>query len=541
MDIRKTAQRHLDPPVLATCLLALSALLLVAPLAHAQDGSPSLPMDSLPYPGKPPAPDLLESLLEVLASGDQAAYERFVRENYSPRALAEYPAEDHASSLARIFAETRGFRLERITGEAPQWIQAEARDRIAGGRYCLTLNRIQDRGRDLITDFSARGIYLAGSHLTTPMPDELAQTIGELADAYAARDLFSGVILIAQNDDIILHRAYGKASLAFDIPMTLQTRLNIASIGKILTGVAIAQLVDEGRLSYDDLVGELLTDYPDQDIRQRVTVRQLLSHTSGLGPVDYYERPLWVTRSRLRSVADYMKLVIGTPLGGEPGQYHYSNSGYVILGAIIERLTGETYYEYVRKHIFETAGMTHSFYHEMDSEDSDVAVPLTNLFNKGTEDYIYRLGRPRSAVYELAAKGGPQGGAYVSASDLFAFVKALRGGALISPTTLQQMLSPQSPSGAGAPGLTGDAREGLGIEVIVRNGHTFFGHTGGDLGIASMVYWYPHSGYTTILLSNRDPRAARVIANAIRALVTRQTINGAVPPDQACRPPAPPQ
>lgn len=539
MESRRAAQRTPGPAGLAgrgAGVLALSILLLVAPAACVDAASPS--SVHLRTPAEQPAgATLVEALLDVLATGDQAAYERFVQQSYSPTALAESSAEDQAASLARIYADTGGLRLERIVGESAEWVLAEAHDRIAGGRYCLTLDRREESGRDLITDFTVRGIYPAGPPLSTPTPDELAGTVAALTEAYAARELYSGVVLIAKDDEIVLERADGEASLAFDAPMTLETRLNIASIGKSLTGVAIAQLVEADKLSYDDTVGKVLPDYPDEDVRQRATVRQLLSHTSGLGPEDYYEKPLWVTRSRLRDVADYMTLVVGTPLGGEPGTYHYSNSGYVILGAIIERLTGTSYYDYVREHIFETAGMTRGFYPEMDMEEPDVAVPLTNLFNQGAEDYIFRLGRPRSAIYELAARGGPQGGAYLTASDLLAFVKALRNGTLVSSSMLEEMTSPQSPAGAGAPGLTGDAREGLGIEVITRNGHTFFGHTGGDLGIASMVYWYPDVGYTTILLSNRDPRAARVIANATRALITRQTINGAVPASQECEPP----
>jgi CubicO group peptidase (beta-lactamase class C family) len=181
--------------------------------------------------------------------------------------------------------------------------------------------------------------------------------------------------------------------------------------------------------------------------------------------------------------------------------------------------------------------MTHSFYHEMDHEDNDVAVPLTNLFTHD-EHYLYRLGTPRNAIYELAAKGGPQGGAYVTARDLFAFKRALLNGTLISPAAVKEMTTPHSASGAGAPGMAGEAREGLGVEVVTRNGHTFFGHTGGDLGVASMIYWYPDTGYTTILLSNRDPRAARVLANMTRALITQKTINGAVAPDYSCKLPA---
>jgi CubicO group peptidase (beta-lactamase class C family) len=472
----------------------------------------------------------LESLLAVLSTADQTAYEQFAQKNYSPAALAEYPAAGQADSLARIYADTGGFQVERIIDGGADSVQAEAVDRITKSRYCLTLSRKDG----LISDFTARAVYPAGTELTTPEPQELVRTISHIADDYTSRHLFSGVILIAKGDKVIFERAYGNASLAWNAPMSLQTRLNVASIGKMMTGVAIAQLVETGKLSYDDTVGKLLPDYPEKAVRDRVTVRQLLAHTSGLGPKDYYQGPAWQTRSRLRSVADFLKVVEQTTsLEGEPGKYEYMNSGYIILGAIIERVTGGSFYDYVREHIFEPAGMTHSFYPEMDSEAPDVAVPLTNLFNNG-EHYIYRLGHPRNAIYELAGRGGPHGGAYLTARDLFAFVKTLRSGTLVGPARYKEMTTPQSAAGAGGSGLTGSAREGLGIEVVTRNGHTFFGHTGGDLGVASLVYWYPDSGYTTIVLANRDPRAARVLANITRALITRRTIDGAVPPDQTC-------
>jgi CubicO group peptidase (beta-lactamase class C family) len=483
---------------------------------------------------------LMRRFVDAIGTGDQTAFEKFVRQNYAPAALADSTVEDQADRLARLFTDTGGFTIERIAGESPNWIQAEARDRTANIRYCLTLKRARVADHDMVTDFSTRGIYPAGVQLQPPSPAETVRTIRSIADAYDRRGLLSGVVLIAKDDKILFEKAYGWASLAYDRPMTLATRLNIASIAKRFTGVAIGQLVDAGKLSYDDPVGKLLPDYPDKEIRDRVTVRQLLSHTSGMGPQDYYEKPIWATaRPHLRNVADYMKIVIGTPIGAKPGQYLYSNSGYVLLGAIIERLSGQSFYDYVEDHIFKPAGMRHSFYHVLDDEDPDVAVPLTNLFSKAENSYVYRLGRPRSAIYELAARGGSQGGAYVTAGDLFAFERALSDGKLVSRATLAEMTKPQSPSGAGAGGLGGDVREGLGVEVVRQNGHVFFGHTGGDLGIASLAYSYPDMGYTTIVLTNRDPRAGRVLANATRALLTRHTIDGATPPPQTCIPPSP--
>jgi CubicO group peptidase (beta-lactamase class C family) len=481
-------------------------------------------------------PNVLKELISVLSTGDQEKYKLFVKARYSQKALAEYSVEEQAASLAKIYAETGGFRLLRVTVETERALAAEARDKILGQGYCLTLNRERGEGGEFISDFDAKATYVAGPNLVPISPGLLTRRIDEAASAYAARGLFSGVILLAKDDKIILEKAYGMSSVAYSASMRPSTRLNIASIGKMFTGVAIAQLVSAHKLSYDDTVGKILPDFPNAQVREKVTVRQLLTHTSGLGPRDYYDDPKWqAARPNLRSIPDYMKLVANTGIGLEPGKYHYSNAGYVILGAIIEKLTAQTYYDYVRDHIFEPTGMTRSFYHEMDHEDKDVAVPLTNLFNHDG-GYLYRMGTPRNSVYELAAKGGPQGGAFVTAQDLLAFKRALLGGTLLSFAAVKEMTTAQGESGAGAPGLAGDVREGLGVEVVTRNGHTFFGHTGGDLGVASMLYWYPDTGYTTILLSNRDPRAARVLTNLTRALITQRTIRGAIMPDLSCTP-----
>lgn len=481
----------------------------------------------------------MQKLVEMLGTGDQAAYERFAQQNYAPAALAEYPAEDHAASLARIYTDTGGFNDVRVVGEATDWVQAEACARITGIPSCLTLNRSKVDGRDFITDFSVRDLYPAGPELEAPTRDEVVRTIDTLAQKYANHDLFSGVILIAKGDEVIYKKAYGKASIAYDVPMTVDTRLNTASIGKSFTGVAIAQLVEAGKLSFDDTVGKVWPDYPNKEVRDKVTIRQLLTHTSGLGPKDYYDDPRYqALSSNIHSVADYMKLAVDTPLGAQPGEYLYSNSGYIIVGTIVERLSGQSFYDYVQEHIFKPAGMTRSLYAPADVKKLGTASSLTNFHEKSDHSYIYRLGPPLETSLQGGSIGGPQGGAWVTADDLFSFEKALRGGKLVSPAMLEKMTTAQGPSGAGASGLSGEARPGLGVEVITRNGHTFLGHTGGDFGVASFVYWYPDTGYTTIALSNRDPRAARVLLNVFRGLLTRKTLGNATPPPQTCTPPA---
>jgi len=480
---------------------------------------------------------LAQEMAALIARGDQAAYERFAASRYAPSVLQDSPAAYQASLLARIYTDTAGFDDLRPVGAAPGWVQAEGRAKITGLNYCLTITYQHADGRDLVTGVSARDLHAAGADLGDPSPAEVAGEIDRVARTYERRNLFSGAILIAKDGRVVFRRAYGAASPRLGVPMRLDTRLNTASIAKMFTAVAIAQLIEAGRLSYDDTIGARWPDFPNPRIRP-LTIRQLLSHTSGLGPNDYYNDPRYpAVRNELRNVADYMRLAVDTPVENMPGTYNYSNSGFLILGALVERLSGEDFYDYVRDHIFRPAGMTDSFYAPGDVRRLRTAASLTNFREQPDHSYLFVLGAPVEAPAMEGSTGGPQGGAWVTADDLFRFSRALRDGRLVRPETLAIMTKSESPAGAGPVGLLGEARSGLGVEVIGNNGHVFYGHTGGDFGIASLVYWYPQTGYTTVILSNRDPRAPRVLTNLSRALITRRSLDGAAAPSSHCVPP----
>lgn len=486
-----------------------------------------------------PAPDrsgLYGELLRVLNSGDEEQYRRFVRLHYAPESLKDGGEADEVSTLAKIYTDTGGLSPRgSAPAETADATYGDLTDRTLHMRYCLRVGYSEAEGRSRIAAVSLRGKYPAGADLSDPAPQEVASAVAGVARAFEHRGLFSGVVLVAKGPRVVFEHAYGDASPAFGVAMTPATRLNAASIGKSITGVAIGQLVDAGRLSYDDTVGRWLPDFPDPGVRAKVTVRQLLSHTSGLGPDDYYDDPRWDSmRFRLHDVASYMQISRDAKIGAPPGQYLYSNTGYVILGAIIEKATGQSFYDYVQRHIFDPAGMTASFYHALDAEDRDVAEPLTNAYPSPDGRLRFRLGPPRNAIFELAARGGPQGGVFTTARDLFRFDQALRAGRLVSPGRFAEMTTPVSPAGAGAPGLTGEVREGLGFEVIRQNGHRLIGHTGGDFGVASFTYVFPDSDYTVIALTNRDPRAARVLTNVSRSLLTRRLVDGAPAPPERC-------
>ena len=482
-------------------------------------------------------PGLALEVAQLISSGDQRAYERYAAANFSPETLKESSPASEASALARIYTDTGGFRDVKPVGESENWVQAEARALITDLLYCLTVSRSRVNGRSLITEVSARDLHPAGPELKPISPRQLGVRLDQLASAYEARNLFSGVILIAHHGKIVLHKAYGSASPRLGVKMSIDTRLNTASIAKMFTGTAIAQLVEQKRLSYDDKVGKFWPNLPNPKIRE-ATIRQLLTHTSGLGPKDYYNDPRFPKmESQISSLADYLTLAVDTPVENPPGTYSYSNSGYLILGAVIERVTGQNFYGHVRERVFVPAGMTNSFYAPGDVVGRGTASSLTNYRELPDHSFDFELGAPKESPAMGGSIGGPQGGAWVTAADLFRFAQALRGGMLLKPETFEQMTEGSGIGGAGASGLTGVTREGLGIEVVSRNGHVFYGHTGGDFGIASLLFWYPQTGFTTILLSNRDARAARVLLNVSRALITRQTIGDAKPPPGHCTAP----
>lgn len=184
---------------------------------------------------------------------------------------------------------------------------------------------------------------------------------------------YSGTVLIAEREDIVLKRAYGFANLAHQVPNKINTKFGIASMGKMFTAVAIMQLMEQKKLNLQNRIGELLPDYPNVTVRDSVTVEQLLVHTSGL--TDFFnEKFEYRAKHTVRTIDDYFNLFKEDDLLFSPGsQFSYSNAGYIVLGMIIENLTGETYYDYVKKNIFDKAGMKNTGNYETDKSIENLA------------------------------------------------------------------------------------------------------------------------------------------------------------------------
>ncbi|MBN2354994.1 beta-lactamase family protein, partial [candidate division KSB1 bacterium] len=301
------------------------------------------------------------------------------------------------------------------------------------------------------------------------------------------RDAFSGVVLLAKGEKPILRRAYGSASKEYNVPNRIETRFNLGSINKFFTRIAIEQLAGKGLLDLDDTVGKHLPDYPNPEAAAKVTIRHLLEMTSGIG--DFFgEKYQSTPKNRIRTLQDYLPLFAEEPLLFEPGSNNrYSNGGYIVLGLIIEKVSGISYFDYVQEHIYAVAGMMHSGHLQSDIPTENVASGYSRFWD-GQE----HTDEPRrNNIYTRPCCGSSAGGGYSTVDDLLKFVLALKADKLSAPESVKRMSQ-------GA-----------------------FGIAGGAPGINAALERDNSRDYTIIVLSNYDPPTAGRVARKIRELLER--------------------
>jgi CubicO group peptidase (beta-lactamase class C family) len=266
------------------------------------------------------------------------------------------------------------------------------------------------------------------------------------------------------------------------IKNTVETQFCIGSMNKMFTAVAVLQLVQQGKLSLDGTISDYWPDYPNHDLATRVTIRQLLSHTGGTA--DIFTAEYEAHRLETRSLADYVKLYGDRPIGFEPGsRMEYSNYGFILLGRLIEIVSGESYQDFVQKHEYALAGMTHT-----ESRPEVDHVPGRAIgYTKGP-------GGLRTNTSGLPWSGTSAGGGYSTVGDLLLFANALQSGKLLDPALLQQATIDQT-----------HTSYGFGFYVF-KDG--IYGHGGGSPGMNGEMHILPKQGYVVVVLANRDPYMA---------------------------------
>ena len=320
-----------------------------------------------------------------------------------------------------------------------------------------------------------------------------------LADAIRRqheREPFSGVIDVRERGEGVFREAFGLAQRAERIPNTLDTRFGIASGTKTLTSIAALQLVDAQRVALDTRLVECL-DASLPQIDRDVTLHHLLSHCAGIpdyfdeAVMDDYEE-LWRERPMygMRSPSDFLPLFAHRSMKAAPGTtWAYSNAGYVLLGLVVEQVTGTTFTEYVQRHVFDPCGMASSGFFAMDRLPGGTAYGYLP-----TDD-----GGWRTNVYSVPIVGGPDGGAYTTTGDLAALWGALLGGSLLREATLARMLTPHWRTDP----RDDESHYGYGIWIARRDARTTaYTVLGEDPGVVCFSTLRPGSGVVASLLGN---------------------------------------
>lgn len=436
-----------------------------------------------------PARQVLDAWFTAFNSGDRTKIAAFWN-RYDPD--RKPPIEQDL----RFRDQTGGFKLVRVLKDDGNHIEALAEER-DGGAFASFVVNVDSAEPPKITGFQIRGTQPPADLVpTVSSQEELVKIVHGQVEAWAARDRFAGTVLIARNGAGLMERAWGLADRTNKKRNTIETQFRIGSMNKMFTSVAVLQLVQRGKLSLDGTIADYWPDYPNKDLASKVKIRHLLSHTGGTG--DIFGPEFDKKRLELKTLADYVTLYGERPLAFEPGsRFAYSNYGFLLLGLLIEKASGKSYYDYVRESIYKPAGMT--------STDS---LPETDYVPDRSVGYLKgRKGwEPNNTT--LPWRGTSAGGGYATVRDLMQFADALRTGKLINHQLLAEATKPQS----------SNSNYGFGFQS---NPDGSFGHGGGAPGMNGELRIYPN-GYVVAVLANLDPPSAMKVMNFISMRIPKE-------------------
>jgi CubicO group peptidase (beta-lactamase class C family) len=457
-----------------------------------------------------PSPTLEEAravgFVEALRSGDADSVVRYMQANWIPARAGDDRRERWAGMAARLIRDHPGLKITGLLAGRPGELQVVTHDSDDTELAFVFTFEPESPNRIAALEIKLGGpgpemqlppLAIPGGLGLDGLHPALEQWFAELAHG----DLFSGAALIAQDGQPLFSGAWGLASKRWGVANLVDTRFDLGSINKSFTQVAIGQLCAQGKLNLDDPVIAHLPDYPNADVARRVTVRQLLQHTSGLGDI-FNDRFFQSSRSLYRSPEDYFPLFADRPLQFEPGQGQaYSNAGYMVLGAIIARVSGEPYDEYINRHIFAPAQMIRSGFFAADDPVAGVAEGYTTVGDEPRQDDRATPRRYRSNVLMLPARGSSAGGAHSCVADLLKFDNALREHRLLSPAWTAWYF--------GAPAPLSEAADSTSASRELSP----MGIAGGAPGVSADLE--SDGRLTVIVLSNYDPPAAEAIAQEL--------------------------
>ena len=444
-----------------------------------------------------PAGNQAKGWLEVFNAGDVEKRRAFLQKNY-PSRLERF---DRETQMRR---GTGGFDVRKVAESTPTKIVLLIQERL-GEQFAQFTVEVEPTAPHVIKQFQfqviPRPAEFAIPHLSE---SELVTSLRKRLENLVAVDLFAGAVLVAKigkrDGNTVFAQAYGLADREKKTPNTLKTRFRLGSMNKMFTAVATLQLVQNGKLDLKAPFGNYLTDYKNKDVASKVTLEQMLTHTGGTG--DIFGPEFDKNRLQLKTLEDYVKLYGNRGPEFEPGsRWQYSNYGFLLLGVIVEKVGGQSYYDYVRDHIFKPAGMIATA-----SEPEDQVVADRSIGYMRSDGPSWQ---PNTDT--LPYRGTSAGGGYSTVEDLMKFATALQTNKLLKPQYTEMLTTGkvETPNGGRyAYGFQEASINGV-------NGTRCFGHGGGAPGMNGELKICPGPSYVVAVLSNLDPPAATRVADFI--------------------------
>ena len=433
--------------------------------------------------------------LEAFNSGDRDRIAQFLASNYPTRNV------DAELGFRR---QTGGFEFRSLEQASPTSATGLVQER-GGDTFARFVVQVEPVQPNKITRLSLQVVPRPSEFALPAMTEaELIPALRAKLTADAAADRFSGAVLLGRIQNgtgkVLFSEAYGLADREKKVANTVDTRFRIGSMNKMFTATAIMQLVQAGKIKLTDPLGKYITDYPNQNVATKVTIHQLLTHTGGTG--DIFGPQFDARRLELRTLNDYVTLYGKRDPLFEPGsRWAYSNYGMLLLGVVIERVSGQSYYDYVADHIFKPAGMTRS-----GSEPESTAMEgrsVGYLRAQGSGEWT-----PNTNT--LPYRGTSAGGGYSTVGDLMKFATALMGNKLLNAENTALLIKGKADAGGGR-------MYAYGFEDGRTNGVGAVGHGGGAPGMNGDLRIFTNSGYVIAVLSNLDPPAAQRVSQFLEA------------------------
>lgn len=483
---------------LVLAFVGLPALLAQTPAA------PPAPTPPAPGATMPDTPigRRAAGFLEAFNSGDMARLRDFITTQYAPTALSRMSADARIQTLGRFSGNAGTLSLLAVDRVDDAELTARVQAGRTGERFRMTFEANAAEEHKLVgiqleileDDAEPEAAVATGPLSAAAAREEIEGYLAELAK----QDEFSGAVLVLRDGAPFVERAFGMADKEKKVANTIDTKFNLGSINKVFTRLAIAQLAESGKISLHEPLIRYLPDYPKPEIAKKVTIAQLAEHTSGLG--DIFTDRFEAQRLKLTSLQAFVPLFVDDPLEFEPGtKSSYSNAGFILLGLVIEKVSGLDYYAYVKQNIFAPAGMK-------DSDSFPLAEATPNRavgYTRGEDERRPNVPRhPNKNI--LPARGSSAGGGYSTVWDLARFTKALSENKLAGAAWTSWATGGDEPKAA-APAPSGPIDLGI---------------AGGTPGVNAVLELDPEKG-TVVVLSNYDPPSAEQIGRRIRTILGR--------------------